>query len=304
MNLTINSNLASRRQFAIQNVASALDVNDVLSQLNVGTYSKTKSTECNGFSVIKDDQGDPLTIVRSTYDILQPVEAFAFLDCLQAELGFTYENAGFTHEGKRLFIQGKLGDFEAPSSDSRKVGDVIDKRITATTSFDGSKATEIQIEFLRLWCANGCANWTSDNAIAKVKHTRNQRSRLNLAVEQATGIRQIIQNVESDVALLTSRAFTGEQVEAVSRLVFPNDTKQAETARESVLSQFSNERLGAFGETAWDCLNAFTAWNTHERTLRETKQTSLEESAFRNVGESRKFAVEVREAIDQVYAIG
>ena len=245
-----------------------------------------------------------MTIVRSTYDVLQPIEAFAFLDCLKDELDFEYENAGFTHQGKRLFIQGKLGDFEAPRSDSRKVGDVIDKRVVATTSFDGSTATEIRLEFLRLWCSNGCANWTNENAIAKVKHTRNQRSRLNLAIEQATGIKQIVQNVESDVALLTSRAFTSEQVESVSRLVFPNDTKQAETAREAVKAQFSNERLGAFGETAWDCLNAFTAWNTHERTLRETKQTSLEESAFRNVGESRKFAVEVREAIDQVYAIG
>ena len=302
MSIIINQD--SRRQFAIQNVSGSADVNDVLTQLNVGTYGKTASTECEGFSIIKDDQNNPLTIVRSTYDVLQPIEAFAFLDCLKDELDFEYENAGFTHQGKRLFIQGKLGDFEAPSSDSRKVGDVIDKRVVATTSFDGSTATEIRLEFLRLWCSNGCANWTNENAIAKVKHTRNQRSRLNLAIEQATGIKQIVQNVESDVALLTSRAFTSEQVESVSRLVFPNDTKQAETAREAVKAQFSNERLGAFGETAWDCLNAFTAWNTHERTLRETKQTSLEESAFRNVGESRKFAVEVREAIDQVYAIG
>ncbi len=299
MNLTINSN---PRRFAIQSVSGSADVNDVLTKLNVGTYSKTKSTECEGFSVIKDDNDNPLTIVRSTYDVLQPIEAFAFLDCLQDELGFSYENAGFTHQGKRLFIQGKLGDFEAPSRDNRQVGDIIDKRVVATTSFDGSTATEIRLEFLRLWCSNGCANWTTDNAIAKVKHTRNQRSRLNLAIEQATGIRQIVQNVEDDVALLTSRPFTSEQVESVSRLVFPNDTKQSETAREAVLSQFSNERLGAFGETAWDAFNAFTAWNTHERTLRQTKQTSLEESAFRNVGESRKFAVEVRQAIDKVYA--
>ena len=300
MAIIINSN---PRAFAVQDVSASTNVNDVLSQLNVGTYSKTKSTECDGFSIVKDDQDNPLTIVRSTYDVLQPVEAFAFLDCLQDELDFTYENAGFTHAGKRLFIQGKLGDFEAPSSDSRKVGDIIDKRVVATTSFDGSTATEIRLEFLRLWCSNGCANWTSDNAIAKVKHTRNQRSRLSLAIEQATGIKQIVQNVENDVALLTSREFTSEQVEQVSRLVFPNETKQAETARDSILSQFSNERLGQFGETAWDCLNAFTAWNSHDRTLRETKQTSLEESAFRNVGESRKFAVQVRDAIDEVYAI-
>ena len=90
MNLTINQN--SRRQFAIQNVSGASDVNDVLSQLNVGTYGKTKSTECDGFSIIKDDQGNPLTIVRSTYDVLQPIEAFAFLDCLKDELEFEYEN--------------------------------------------------------------------------------------------------------------------------------------------------------------------------------------------------------------------
>ena len=87
MNLTINSN---SRRFAIQSVSGSADVNDVLSKLNVGTYSKTKSTECEGFSVIKDDNDHPLTIVRSTYDVLQPIEAFAFLDCLQDELFLLY----------------------------------------------------------------------------------------------------------------------------------------------------------------------------------------------------------------------
>lgn len=301
MSIIINQN---PRAFGIQDVSQAEDVNDVLTQLNVGTFSKVPTQDMpTKFHVIKDDNGNPLSIVRNTYDLLQPIEAFAFLDSLQNELGFTYENAGFTHEGNRLFIQGSLGEFEAPSNGSKNVGDVLDKRIVATTSFDGSRATEIAVQILRVWCANGCASWTNDNAIANVKHTRNQRTRLNLAVQQATGIRNIIQNLEDDVSTLSARAFTPKMVEDVSRIVFPNETKQAESYRETILSEFDNSDRGTFGETAWDCFNAFTAWNTHERTLRETKGTSLEESAFRNVGNSRSFAVNVRSAIDKVYAL-
>ena len=143
----------------------------VLTTLNASDYStESLNHACNGFKLIKDDRGEPLTIVSETYDLLQPTLAFAFLDCLKDEIGFTYENAGFTTKGAN-FIQGSLGEFEVPTSNDRK-GDILDKRIVARTSFDGSLATVIQIELLRVWCSNGWASWDKENKIAKVKHTR------------------------------------------------------------------------------------------------------------------------------------
>ena len=291
------------RAFEIQDVSDCENVNDVLTTLEVGDYSTESLNHiCQGFKLIKDDRNEPLTIVSSTYDLLQPVEAFAFLDALKDEVNFDYESAGFTHQGRQLFIQGSLGDFEVPTSNDRKKGDILNKRIVARTSFDGSLATVIQIEILRVWCDNGCASWDKSNRIAKVKHTRNQRAIMATALEQATGMRQVIQTLESDIVTLSDREVTPVEFERINEIVFKGESKQAETARDAVKAQFSNERLGAFGETAWDVFNAFTAYQTHDRVTRETKQTTREENRFRAQSDSA-FPVKVRNAISEVLAI-
>lgn len=291
------------RAFEIQDVSDCDNVNDVLTTLEVGDYSTQSLNHiCQGFKLIKDDRNEPLTIVSSTYDLLQPVEAFAFLDALKDEVGFDYANAGFTHQGRQLFIQGSLGEFEVPTSNDRKKGDVLDKRIVARTSFDGSLATTIQIELLRVWCDNGCASWDKENKIAKVKHTRNQRAIMTTALEQATGMRQVIQSLESDIVTLSDREVTPYEFDLINEIVFKGESKQAETAREAVKAQFSNERLGAFGETAWDVFNAFTAYQTHDRTTRETKQTSRQENLFRSQSDSA-FPTKVRNAMNEVLAV-
>jgi phage/plasmid-like protein (TIGR03299 family) len=291
------------RTFSIEDVSACEDVNGVLSALNVGDYSKESiANVCQGFSLIKDDRGEPLTIVSDTYNLLQPVEAFAFLDCMKDEVGFDYAKAGFTHQGRQLFIQGKIGEFEVPSHSDRKKGDVLEQRIVARTSFDGSLATSIQVELLRVWCDNGCASWQNEERIAKVKHTRNQRRIMASALQQVTGVRQVIQNLESDIGLLSTREVTPLEFEQINQMVFSGETRQAETAREAVASQFTNERLGAFGETAWDVLNAFTAYQNHDRTARKTKQTTKEENRFRSQADSA-FPVKVRNAIEAVLEV-
>ncbi len=298
-----NAVQTSMREFKLHDVSEQADVNGILEQLNVGEYStQSLNHVCQGFKLIKDDQGEPLTIVSSTYDLLQPLEAFAFLDCLKDELSFSYEKAGFLQNGKQLFVQGSLGNFEVPTSSQRRKGDILNKRIVAKTSFDGSIATTIAIEILRVWCDNGCASWESDNAIAKVKHTRNQRQLMRYALEQATGVKQVIQNLESDIATLSNVDVNQEQFNRINELVFKGESKRAENVRDQVASQFHNERLGAFGESAWDVLNAFTAYQTHDRVVRETKQTSREENAFRAQGD-QTFSRKVRKAIQEVLSV-
>ena len=302
------SNLANvvqstAREFKLHDVSDCDDVNEVLDQLNIGRYSKVNIPHvCKGYSVIKDDFGNPLSIVQDTYDLLQPQKAFAFMDSLREQVGFTYSNAGFLQNGRQLFIQGKLGDFEVPTTSERRKGDVLNKIITAKTSFDGSIATTIAIEILRVWCDNGCASWESDSIIGKVKHTKNQDARMTRALAHATGLRQVVQELESDISTLANAQMTREQFEQVASRVFSGDSTRAENQRDAVQTQFSNERLGAFGTTAWDAMNAFTAWATHERTARNTEQTTREENHFRAQSDSA-FPRKVRKAIQEVMAV-
>ena len=291
------------RLFEIQDVSDCIDVNEVMQTLDVGDYSKVLSKEKpSEYSWIVDDRGDYIAPVKNTYDLLQPTEAFAFLDCLKDQVDFEYARAGFTHAGRQLFIQGDLGDFEVPAHSDRKKGDILNKRIVARTSFDGSLSTMISIAVLRVWCDNGCASWNKDDRIAKVKHTRNQRASMKLALEQATGIEQVIQNLESDIVALSDREVTPAQFDAINEIVNKGESKQAETKREAVKAQFTNERLGAFGETAWDVFNAFTAVQNHDQTYRQTEQTTREENRFRALADSA-YPVKVRRAINEVLAL-
>lgn len=306
-----STQLVTPRIFKPEDVSKCDDVNEVLQTLNIGDYStQSLSHICKGWKLIKDDRNEPLTIVKETYDLLQPAEAFAFLDALKEQLNFSYDTAGFTHNGRQLHITGKMDTtIEVPAKGQRKVGDVLELRITARTSFDGSSATVIQIEALRVWCSNQMASWDKSERIAKVKHTRNQRHILATALQQATGVRQIVQNLGNDASLLAQREITPIEFDKINELVFAGTSPQAETARETAKAQFSNERLGAFGESAWDAFNAFTAYNTHDATRRETMvkgtnevQTTREENRFRALSDST-FPVHVRNSISKVLSI-
>ena len=125
---------------------------------------------------------------------------------------------------------------------------------------------------------------------------------MTTALEQATGMRQVIQSLESDIVTLSDREVTPYEFDQINEIVFKGESKQAETSREAVKAQFSNERLGAFGETAWDVFNAFTAYQTHDRTTRETKQTSRQENLFRSQSDSA-FPTKVRNAMSEVLAV-
>jgi len=299
------------RSFAPTDINGANDVNEVLSQLNVGEYSQESiDNVCKGYSLIRDDYGNPLSIVSSTYDLLQPIEAFGFLDTLQDELGFAYDKASFTNGGRKLNITAKCGTFEVEQNAPRKKGDVIGKRIIASTSFDGTSATSIRIQLLRVWCSNGMANWIDDKASRIiVRHTKNQRKIMANALEQATGIKQAFQYLHEDINVLRNTRINEKQVTCVLHNYFGIDdiaTAQDRVQQKvkDIRNQFDNEKLGTFGETAYDLLNAFTAWNTHFRNYRETRSNkttkSVEENRYNAIGNSNELKKFRNEIMHQV----
>lgn len=292
------------REFKVQDVSQCENVNDILSFLDVKDYSKEDIPQvCKGYSRILDDRNCPLAIVKDTYDLLQPIEAFAFMDALKETMGFDYKESGFTHEGKRLFISAYSGQIHVGK---KTKGDVLQKRVTAHTSFDGSSSTILKTELLRVWCNNGCATWTDDQVI-KVRHTRNQRAIMSEALSQATGMEQVFSKIENDINHLDSVNVTRGQMRKMANIYFKIDGKhdddiatKSKNGRDRMLSQFHHETLGTFGETAWDAMNAYTAYMTHDRPTRNTKGASKEENQWRGAfseKDSRKFRNIITEVV-------
>lgn len=302
-----------QRTFESTSIEGASDINEVLSAINIGEYSQEPIPHiCKGYSVIKDDFGNPLSIVSSTYDLLQPIETFGFLDALQDKLNFKYRRAGFTNGGRNLYINADLGEIELPQTQKRKKGDIIQKRITAVTSFDGTQATQIKEEMLRVWCSNGMARWVTnkENRIV-VRHSKNQRVIMEQALEKATGIRQVFQRLESDLNVLNTRNISDDEAKKVIdeylNIEEINDASTRMRNRSTeILNEFHNEHRGTFGETAYDLLNAFTAWNTHIKKYRDTETTkgyrTAVENKFRSIND-KSAITKFRGTIKQIIGV-
>lgn len=293
------------RTFGIVDVSMCNDVNQVMERIGiVGNYTKENIDHvCSGYSLIRDDRGTPLSIVNSSWDLLQPVETFAFLDALKTQLDFNYTRAGFTHGGNQLFIEAEMGLFNVDHP--THVGDVVKKRITALTSFGREKiATKIQEQFYRLWCSNGCGKWFSDkDAInLSVRHTRNQRQIIGNEIDRATGIKNVFVFAEADINTMANTRINQAQFELMNNLVVPNDTTRGDRMRAEIATQFNNPEMGTFGKTAWDAFNAFTAWQNHTRTARNTAIATSEENRHHAIN-NPNFARGVRKAINQVCGI-
>ena len=294
------------RSFKIDSVEGCDNINEIIEALKLGDYTKEEIPEvCAGYARILDDYGNPISIVRDTYDLLQPLEAFAFLDSLKEVYGFKYSRAGFTHGGRRLFISAEAGDMEP---NTRKKGDIINKRVTAYTSFDGTTGTAIVSEALRVWCNNGMANWVKDRNInLSVRHTKNQRNFIAEALSQATGIKMLFQKLEEDIERLDAQRVTPLEMNEISNRYFDIHAKpdneistRTRNAKELVDSHFHNEELGTFGVSGWDAVNAFTAYITHDKNYRDTTTSSKLENNYRaqfNPTGVRKFRNIIKEVV-------
>lgn len=291
----IAQNRTKGRTFGMHNVSTCENINDVLGLLNVGNYSQRAIPDvCEGYSVISDDFGKPVSIVSDTYDLLQPLECFGFMDMLQSQLGFKYTEAGFTHEGKRMAIVAECGEMTVGDP---KVGDVIKKRLVAKTSFDGSISTHINLELYRLWCSNGCGNWIQGDIKIRARHSKNQRNILTENINEATGINNIFLEMQDDADLMASRKITRDDAKRVIADVVPNETTRSENTRWQILAEFENNDRGTFGKTAWDLFNAFTAYRNHEQPSREGKNRTREETKFHNIGDNG-FVRKIRKSME------
>ena len=295
-----------QRKFGLVDVSDCNSVNEVIEKLDLGNYTKENIPEvCQGYARILDDRNNPIAFVNQSYDLLQPLETFAFMDAMGHNLGIKYTKAGFTHGGRRMFIEAEYGEIEV----AKQKGDILKRKLTATGSFDGSLSTQFNFSFLRLICTNGMANWIADKASKiSIRHTRNQRAIMAQAIEQATGIKQVFVNLENDINKLQQTHCGALQMYKIATQYFgvgedlTQETTRVANNIEAIMDQFTNAERGAHGRTAFDALNAFTAWTTHERTSRETKDTSRSENQYRftnNEFHTKKF----RNIIGQVCGI-
>lgn len=125
----------------------------------------------------RSDNRQPLSIVSSSYKIVQPREVIEFYKDLAGAAGLQLETAGVLFGGKRFWAlanTGKMIDLKGETVDGRKIPDTVKGYLLLSTSCDGTLATSAQFTSIRVVCNNTLSialNGTGGGKI-RVPHNR------------------------------------------------------------------------------------------------------------------------------------
>ena len=233
-------------------------------------------------AVVRQDTGVTIGVVGARY---QPVQNSAFLAPLQPLLdagvlalqeAYEYDGGRVTIVKARLpepMVLPALGQGRWRHDGTFTGDDVIFREILWTNSYDGSRQVSLKDSMLREWCTNtatqvmGMSSWG-------FRHTRQATIEVGnvTAAVQASVMR--FAQVADRARLMASTPFYYEQMRRVAGYLYPLPTDpdvsptRALKAHEAILGEFANLQRGTFGRTAWDAVNALTAYASHERTTR------------------------------------
>lgn len=223
----------------------------------------------------RSDTQEPLSVVSSRYQTVQPSTVLSFYKDLTEVGGFQLETAGALKGGRKLWALARTGQ-----SVSLKGRDEVNGYLLLATACDGTLATTAQFTSVRVVCANtlAIAIGESDGAI-KVPH----RSQFDPeAVKRQLGI--AISSWDAFMVrtkALSERKVKSETAEAYFRrvLTYPVSATQGNSttatndrAIKAVHDLFAGRGKGAdlasASGTAWGLVNAVTEFVDHQRRAR------------------------------------
>jgi len=268
-------NINSKKGMKMNNISECESVSEVLTTIGAEQdYSLRPISEFPTYRGVFDGNDNPVAIVNKTYPLMQPAKAFNYVDSLREGLGMTFDTAGFTKGGRRLFLS--LRKKNAIEIDP-KVGDTMDEVVYFWTSFDGSLQHTINKMLERLVCTNGMVARDSQSVV-KVKHSSQMEDKLQGYVDtQMEEIKSAYAETKQIIYSLAETPVTPTDAREVINRLFKGESKRAENIRDEVFSRFSRG-MGNRGETAWDLVNGITEYQNHGKAHRSSEASSIAEN--------------------------
>jgi len=218
--------------------------------------------------------------VKRTYDILQPMEIAELVQpVLDRIRNVTIETVGLLKNGQGLFLGMNCGSFTVPNQNISG-DDTIAKKLTLMTGFNGDYKTRLLLSTERFVCSNGMTLFGKVAWEVNAKHTRNQRLKLASSVDSFTGINRSFDDLQRKLAAYAATPLSSNQADEVLKQLIPGESIRADNVRKTIKQEFRNPQRGTFGQTVFDMMNAFTAYNSHERNYRSTTTASRQENRF------------------------
>lgn len=222
----------------------------------------------------RSDTKEPLSVVSSRYQVVQPKDILEFYRDLTEVSGFELETAGVLREGKKLWALARTGQ-----SVSLKGTDTVNGYLLLATACDGTLATTAQFTSIRVVCQNTLQIALGDAAGAvKVPH----RSQFDAqAVKRQLGV--AVSSWEGFMARM--KALSECKVNDTMAEKFFQRVLTYPTGGSGMPMQATNDRaikavqslyagggmgatLASASSTAWGLVNAVTQHVDHSRRAR------------------------------------
>ncbi|WP_454826716.1 DUF932 domain-containing protein [Paraburkholderia xenovorans] len=222
----------------------------------------------------RSDTKEPLSVVSSRYQVVQPRQILEFYKDLTEVGGFQLETAGVLKDGKKLWALARTGQ-----SVALKGKDQVNGYLLLATACDGTLATTAQFTSVRVVCNNTLAIALGDSTgVVKVPH-RSQfdaqavKRQLGIAVSSWDGFMVRMK-------ALAERKVADSAAEAYFRRVLtypaggPNMPAPAtnDSAIRAVQALYAGRGKGATlpaaSGTAWGLVNSITEFVDHQRRAR------------------------------------
>lgn len=220
--------------------------------------------------LFRSDTEQPLSVVSSRYQVVQPREILEFYRDITEAGGFTLETAGVLKGGRKVWALAKTNQ-----SATLKRKDVVNGYLLLATACDGTLATTAQFTSVRVVCNNTLAVALANGAGAvKVPHSTSfnpqaVKKQLDISV---SGWDSFIYRMKT----LSERKVTHQEAEHYVQDLFAEMTSSAalpnDRAMKKILDLFQGNGRGAelasAKGTAYGLLNAVTEFVDHERRTR------------------------------------
>lgn len=223
-----------------------------------------------GYSaIVRDDNNDVLSIMKSTYEPVQNVDALNFFDPIVDRGEAVYETAGSLRGGSKVWMLAKLPDYVRIGN----TDDVIEKYVLLMNSHDGTSPVIAKVTPVRVVCNNTLSlALRGHGETIKLRHTSTVLDRLSASAEALGLVNKIYSQVNDIFNNMTRIQMNTEDMKSYFSMVLGNNyeydkisTRSANNVSEvmELLETGAGVDMPHVRGTLWGAYNAVTEYVDH-----------------------------------------
>ncbi|MBL8029365.1 MAG: DUF932 domain-containing protein [Fibrobacteres bacterium] len=213
-------------------------------------------------AICRSDTNKVLGVVGSRYEVLQNTQSLAICDVFSQQYQASYETAGCLREGRKVFLQMKLG-----GTDEVRKNDKISRFLTVLNAHDGSSSVRIYATPIRIVCQN-TLNLSLRNIEygVSIRHTESMDDRLREAFKAFNLTQAHFAKFKEMAQYLCRKQVDRIMVERFLKDLVPDTGSTRSLNQRNKIHELFEVGKGNGQDTAWDLLNGATEFSDHFRT--------------------------------------